>query len=217
MHQPRTLTIPTRLVFDASGAWLCRDDVHLPAGWDPREVVLTGRKHGCTTEDIYGCLFFHVKAQYRAFARRIRSMHVEIHVSTREASDLAQLLTNGRYAPFDSSVRFDRVETSNIMDYASSGPERIMQNWAPLLNRSNPHAALLMHTLNWGFLAPGGSVTSMMNSLDPRGVIRKLNIPRLLRLLNEYSVRSHFVSSCCLTLTRGDGRVSTYQHLEIRG
>ena len=185
----------SRLVFDATGAWLCRDDAHLLAGWDPRDVVLTGKTHGCTSDDIYGCLFFHVKSQMRTFARRIRDMHIEIHVSTREASDLAQALTSGRYAPFTSPVRFDRVETSNIMDYASSGPERIVQSWAPLLNHSNPHAALLMHSVNWAFLAPDGSVTSMMNAPDPqsaRATMRKLDLPRLLRQLKEYSVRSRF-------------------------
>lgn len=94
-------------------------------------------------------------------------------------------------------MKFDRVETSNIMDYTMSGVERIVQSWAPLLNRSNPHAALLMHSINWKFTAPGASVTGLM--LSPGGPQRGLaaigdfNLVRLLRLVKEYSVRPRCV------------------------
>lgn len=50
---------------------------------------------------------------------------------------------------------FDRVETSNIVDYMDV--PQVLKDWGPLLNRRNKHATLLMYFMNWHMKQPGGT------------------------------------------------------------
>ncbi|KAG9035257.1 hypothetical protein FS837_001993 [Tulasnella sp. UAMH 9824] len=51
-------------------------------------------------------------------------------------------------------LRFDRVETSNVMD--TLGPAEIISTWGPRLNCRNPCSTLLMYSMNWAFHISGG-------------------------------------------------------------
>lgn len=143
---------------------------NLISGWDTHAVTEYGKAHGYTSEDIYGCFFAYVTNQFAQFARRMQKMKIELAVTSFDASALAQIiLTTDNPAmgrPFFPSVqplRFDRVETSNIMDFVTT-PDMLVKTWSPLLNKNNPHSTLLMYTMNWGESTPGATVTP---SLDP--------------------------------------------------
>lgn len=115
-------------------------------GWAIPPVQASGKRHGVDPEDIYGCLFFHVKEQFAEFARRVEQFNINIYLTCSDAGNISQDISEGLIEPFGKSC-FDRVETSNLADYL--GPARVIEDWAPLLNRHNKHASLLMHSMNW--------------------------------------------------------------------
>jgi len=63
-----------------------------------------------------------------------------------DARHLPETILKGPLEPFRTSC-FDRIETSNVADYVTV--PRILNDWGPLLNRQNRHAALLMYLMNW--------------------------------------------------------------------
>ncbi|EIN11290.1 hypothetical protein PUNSTDRAFT_141704 [Punctularia strigosozonata HHB-11173 SS5] len=142
-------TEPNRFMFTSKGEWLTTDSACPLYGWDPRDCVATGRKHGCTPGDIFGCFYFHVKDELAEFARRLRRFNLDVRITSNDAGALAGAIkarTDPFLAPF-WPPRFDRVETSNMSDY--EGVPRVLEWWAPLLNPANPHAAVLMYSMNW--------------------------------------------------------------------
>lgn len=58
---------------------------------------------------------------------------------------------------FGINPAFDRIETSNIADYA--GIRSVLQDWSAVLNRENKHAVVLVYLMNWVMKQPGASVT----------------------------------------------------------
>lgn len=46
------------------------------------------------------------------------------------------------------TIRFDRVDASNIVDVNSFGLKRILEGWAPLLNKQNPCSTILGYFVN---------------------------------------------------------------------
>ncbi|KZP09098.1 hypothetical protein FIBSPDRAFT_900738 [Athelia psychrophila] len=73
------LTEPNRLLFASDGEWLTLDSANPLEGWDISAVLASGKSHGINPNDIYGCLFFHVKDEFEEFARRIERF--DIHPS----------------------------------------------------------------------------------------------------------------------------------------
>jgi hypothetical protein len=137
-----------RLLFTSDAKWLSPDSASQLNGWDPREVVATGKRHGCSGEDVKGCLFFHVKEVFAQFAKRVERFGIDIHVTNTNAMALPALIRqrSGSLHHFHPPA-FDRVETSNVMDYLNIGS--LVNEWAPMLNRANKHATMLLSTMNW--------------------------------------------------------------------
>jgi hypothetical protein len=119
--------------------------------------------HGCTEEDIIGCLFFHVRDELIAFAKRLRTFNITIRISDVDARDLAGMLQADISA---GKLRaFDRIEVSNIIDVEYVGMKRVLADWGPLLNKDNKHAALVGVLLNWHVNEPRGTPYSASDAV----------------------------------------------------
>jgi hypothetical protein len=116
------------------------------AGWDLTSVFASGKRHGVDRNDVYGCLFFHVRDELREFGRRVRDFNIDFHLTQLPASGLSRGIRMGVFPPFHLGC-FDRVETSNMVD--SFGVATVLSDWAPLMNRQNEYATLLMYFMNW--------------------------------------------------------------------
>ncbi|KAJ3732960.1 hypothetical protein DFJ43DRAFT_269280 [Lentinula guzmanii] len=190
-----TFQEPNQLLFTASGKWVSMDSANPLFSWNVNEVVKSGQAHGLDNADIYGCLFVHVKAQFLEFARRVEKLHIDIHVSQLDARVASVLLQKGEMNPtlFGINPKFDRIETSNIADYA--GIPSVLQDWSPVLNRGNKNAVVLVYLMNWVMKQPGASYsmmgpmvtanmkdvmerTSSMLDVDLRALIFKANMRR---------------------------------------
>ncbi|EAU89177.2 hypothetical protein CC1G_08584 [Coprinopsis cinerea okayama7 len=143
---------PNRSLFSPGGEWLQKDYADPLSGWDTREVIATGKKYGAQSEDIYGCLYFHLSEQLQKFSRRLQKFRVSFKLSSLDATELAKTL---RASP--TPVRFDRISVSNIFDEQYVGLRGVLENWAPLLADS-PTAAIVGYFMNWPFGQKGGRV-----------------------------------------------------------
>ncbi|KAJ7483326.1 hypothetical protein FB451DRAFT_1439130 [Mycena latifolia] len=139
-------TEPNRFLFSAQGRWLVPEDANPLFGWDVAGVKNSGIRHGASPEDILGCLFFHVKDELRAFAKRVKELRIEIHVTSFDAGILSKGITIGALPAFEEA-NFDRIATSNLVD--SVGLRTCLSDWGPLLNRENRSASILMHSKAW--------------------------------------------------------------------
>ena len=125
------------------------------------EVFTSGKAHGVQPEDVYGCLYFFLSDQLRAFARNIRQLRISFHVFNFEACALAQGIAQDKLAEYGipSTVRFDRIDVSNIMDPNYAGIQGVMNTWGPLLAKTD-NAALTGYFMNWVAFAHKGCVES---------------------------------------------------------
>ena len=117
-------------------------------------VRASGVRHGIHPNDIYGCLFFHVKDEFEEFARRIERYKIDIHLTQFDATALSETVSKGLMKPWGPGC-FDRIETSNMADYI--GPAEVIDSWGPLINKRNKHATLLMYFMNWHVHQPGAA------------------------------------------------------------
>ncbi|KAJ7065419.1 hypothetical protein C8F01DRAFT_1248990 [Mycena amicta] len=145
-HNTVNFTEPNRLLFSAQGAWLVPEDANPLFGWDVSGVKYSGIKHGASADDILGCLFFHVKHELREFAKRVRDLRIDIHVTSFDAGLLAKGISVGALPAFEDAS-FDRVVTANLVD--TMGMRACLADWGPLLNRQNRSASILMRTKAW--------------------------------------------------------------------
>ncbi|KIJ61529.1 hypothetical protein HYDPIDRAFT_183158 [Hydnomerulius pinastri MD-312] len=142
--------VPNPSLFSHDGEWLQTDYADPLVSWDLDKVVEAGKAHGAQLEDIYGCLYFFLSDQLLAFARRIRKLHVSFHVFNSEACALAEEIVKGTFSAYGlpPTVRFDRIDVSNILDPNYVGTRLVLNMWEPLLAKSD-NAALLGYFMNW--------------------------------------------------------------------
>ncbi|OAX32095.1 hypothetical protein K503DRAFT_20610 [Rhizopogon vinicolor AM-OR11-026] len=152
---------PNTSLFSFDGKWLQTDYTDPLEGWDIGPILEAGRAHGAQPEDIYGCLYFFLSDQLRTFARRLREFRISFHVVTTEAIHLSSIIREGVLSPLGipASIRFDRIEVSNILDVNYVGIGDVLTHWGPLL-KTSPTAALVGYFMNWGFFQPNGDVQS---------------------------------------------------------
>ncbi|KAJ7663921.1 hypothetical protein DFH06DRAFT_986293 [Mycena polygramma] len=139
-------THPNRFLFSSQGIWMVPEDANALFGWDVADVQTSGIKRGASPEDILGCLFFHVKDELREFAKRVKELRIDIHVTSFDAGILAKGITIGALPAFEDAS-FDRILTSNLVD--SVGLRACLSDWGPLLNRENKFASVIMQTKAW--------------------------------------------------------------------
>ena len=125
------------------------------------KVFSAGRAHGAQPEDVYGCLYFFLSDQLRAFARNIRQLRISFRVFNFEACALAEAIAQGEFTEYGipSTIRFDRIDVSNIMDPNYAGIQGVMNTWGPLLAKTD-NAALTGYFMNWVVFADEGRVAS---------------------------------------------------------
>lgn len=114
------------------------------------EIIDAGKAHGAQGEDIYGCLYFFLTDQLRKFTRRLSEFPISFKLFNFEACQLAELIQNNALAEAGtpSTIRFDRIEVSNIVDANYVGVHRVISSWAPLLAQ-NTTAIILGYFMNW--------------------------------------------------------------------
>lgn len=140
------------LLFSPSGHWLGPVEANPLRGWDLAAVQRTGTKYGVDSADIFGALFFHVKSQLREFARRVKDLGVSIQITQYDPRVLSKGISAGILPQFAQEGCFDRVDVSNMSDFV--GIQECLHQWAPLLNRQNPHSSILMHSRYWHYDEP---------------------------------------------------------------
>lgn len=113
-------------------------------------VIQTGKAHGAHLEDIYGCLYFFLSEQLRMCAQRICKIGVSFSLFTSDARLLPKGIHEGLFSEYGipNSVRFDRIEVSNIGDPNYVGINDILLNWSPLLAETNA-SVLVGYFMNW--------------------------------------------------------------------
>lgn len=125
------------------------------------EVIKAGKAHGALPEDIYGCLFFFLSDELRTFFRRLRQFNISFSLSNFDASELSERIRRGSLAEsgVPPSIRFDRIEVSNILDVQYAGVRDVLAHWAPLLKIST-NATILGYFMNWTGLQEDGNATN---------------------------------------------------------
>ncbi|KAK4237717.1 hypothetical protein C8A03DRAFT_44438 [Achaetomium macrosporum] len=131
---------PNPTFFQDTDAWPMYDNADPLNGWSLQEV--RDYPSGPATADIYGKLFYYLRAVLRAFAVRLSSLQVAFRLFQMDASDLA--------TDHLESGSFDRIEVSNISDGGYLGIHRTLAVMVPLLQSplANPHATLITLFMN---------------------------------------------------------------------
>ncbi|EKM78526.1 hypothetical protein AGABI1DRAFT_101197 [Agaricus bisporus var. burnettii JB137-S8] len=152
---------PNLSLFSPDGTWLQTDYADPLEGWNLDDVIKAGKTHGALPEDIYGCLYFFLSDELRSFHRRIRQFHISFNLYNLDASELSRVIRNGSLAQdnLPASIRFDRIEVSNILDAHYVGLRDVLAHWAPLLTRSTT-ATIIGYFMNWTGLQKDGDATT---------------------------------------------------------
>jgi hypothetical protein len=157
---------PNRFIFQPTGEWPLGVFSNPLYGWECvicfpfdliylyflsiEEVISSGKTHGATREDLYGCLYFHLSDVLQEFARRLSKFHISFKILNGDMISLSDSIRNGELERMGlpAATRFDRVDVSNTMDVEYVGISRIVEKWGPLLKRA-PTATLLGYFMNW--------------------------------------------------------------------
>lgn len=139
-------------MFSSQGEWLGKSEFNPLQGWDASAVQASGAKIAMMeSADIFGCLFFHLKSQFRQFAYQVKDLDINFFLTQFDPQILAKGISAGVIPTFEGAC-FDRVDTRNMMD--EIGIRRCLADWGPLLNRGNDFASLLMHSRAWHYDRP---------------------------------------------------------------
>lgn len=135
-------------MFTPQGEWMGMNSAVNPLhGWDVAAVQHSGLKDGCDPAgDIFGCLFFHIKSELREFAVRVKERDINIHLLQYDSRLLSKGISIGVLPEF-SDASFDRVDVGDMSDRLTVAD--CLMDWAPLLNKSNEKACIIMHSKKW--------------------------------------------------------------------
>ncbi|EAU89182.2 hypothetical protein CC1G_08589 [Coprinopsis cinerea okayama7 len=182
---------PNSSLFSKEGKWVQSDFAEPLNGWEVDEVLATGKQHGATPEDIYGCLYFYVSEQLRLFTERLSKFCIRFTLLPMEACMLGNSLQmkSGEQGESSSKGRmtnFDRIIFSNIVDENYVGIRKALTSWAPLLSKSK-WATIVAYFMNWPFIQRNGRVRDAGEAV-------------LERVSGEYSLKLQLDSSASLIL-----------------
>ncbi|KAH7886867.1 hypothetical protein F5I97DRAFT_1829385 [Phlebopus sp. FC_14] len=129
-----------RSLFSPRGEWLQSDYADPLAGWET-STRRTARGH---------LRLLILPDQLRTFARRVRELNIAFYVSNADACGLSKMISSDTIAMhgIPSTMRFDRVEVSNILDPNYVGIRGVLASWGPLLAQSDK-AAIVGYFMNW--------------------------------------------------------------------
>ncbi|KAF8873600.1 hypothetical protein CPB84DRAFT_1798256 [Gymnopilus junonius] len=131
--------VPNLSLFSLEGTWWQTDYADPLEAWDMATVVKTGKVYGANVEDIYGCLYFFLSKELREFAHRFRTMKSSFTMTCFDARRVPQMIHEGLLSEYNlpPSIRFDRIEVSNILD----------ANYVGINEGKN--AAIVGYFMNW--------------------------------------------------------------------
>jgi hypothetical protein len=161
------------------------------------DIVAAGKRHNATPEDIYGCMYFFLTEQLREFADRLSKFQISFKLFASDASALATTLREDAWSDIGlpSSVRFDRIAVSNILDKNYVGLGGTLTKWAPLL-ASTKHAAIVGYFMNWPFEQKDGRCVEAGHAVA-RAIIAKMkDVPYVSQLIS-----AHFYDPSMLILS----------------
>lgn len=155
-------------------------DINPLHGWDVSAVRNAGLQHGIDPDgDIIGCLFFHIKSEFREFSMRAKDLNLNIHLLQYDSRLLSKGISIGVLPAF-SDASFDRIDLGDMGD--QMGVAECLADWGPLLNKRNPKSCLIMHSKKWHEEYPGSIARK-----NPRAVKilmeRCESVPSLVRRL----------------------------------
>lgn len=133
------------------------------------DVIKSGLAHGATRQDLFGCLYFHVSDTLREFTDRLSRFNIKFKMFCDETTKLSHALRSDalRSLGLPATVRFDRIEVSNIMDRQYLGISRTMDAWGRFLKADD--ATLIGYFMDWVRHQPGGVPdASQYESLEER-------------------------------------------------
>ncbi|KAK0209659.1 hypothetical protein IW262DRAFT_1416458 [Armillaria fumosa] len=164
------MAIPNKWLF-SDGRFMLNDSANPFKEWNIDEIFKAGKDHGTTEDDLIGCLFFYIKDQLVEFSKRLRRFKIQIYSFDQDARILQQTLKSNASFP----QIFDRIEASNIMDKNYVGMS-ILSDWGPLLNKSNPHSAIVGLFMNWPAWEESGNAMSASSDTS-RAMQRMVSCP----------------------------------------
>ncbi|KDR66739.1 hypothetical protein GALMADRAFT_106135 [Galerina marginata CBS 339.88] len=178
---------PNASLFSPQGRWLQTDYADPLEGWDISAVVTAGKARGAQSEDIYGCLYFFLAEQLKIFAHRFRNLRMSFSLLVSDARRLPDGIHDGLISDYGipASIRFDRIEVSNILDENYVGVKDVILNWSPLLAVSST-AAIVGYFMNWFTIQEDGRATNASRdvSQDILRLVMEKNMVRLSVNLN---------------------------------
>ncbi|KAF9533232.1 hypothetical protein CPB83DRAFT_538125 [Crepidotus variabilis] len=154
------MNIPNTSLFTLKGEWWQPDFADPLEGWDMDCVIEDGKRHGATPEDIYGCLYFSLLDQLCSFARRLRTTKIAFTMLCMDARDIPATIRSNDLSALGipSSIRYDRIAVSNILDANYVGIEGVLTRWGPFLVDTKS-AAIVGYLMNWTFRQRDGRAT----------------------------------------------------------
>jgi hypothetical protein len=127
--------VPNPTFFQDFEGWRMMEDANPLRGWPLSEVHATD--NGGAAADIYGKLFYYLRAMLGKFLVRSEAVQLDISVYCVKAQDIPSSLgTDGTY---------DRIETSDIADEESGGIQMTLKAFSLMLSddNSNRHATII--------------------------------------------------------------------------
>ncbi|MCO5555960.1 hypothetical protein L7F22_009504 [Adiantum nelumboides] len=137
-----------QFLFSPALGWTLGDGADPLDGWDSKEIKMTGISYGVPVNDLYGCLFFHVRAKLQLFLHKWRLGRIRLVLTDKNASNMAADLQQ-------RGVKLHRVDTSNLADEHYMGIQKVLMDWAPLLHTPANNLVepiIITYFLNWALV-----------------------------------------------------------------
>jgi len=137
-------------------------------------VVQVGRAHGVHPEDIYGCLYFFLSEQLRMCAQRICNIKMSFSLFGSDARLLPKGIREGLISGcgIPPSIRFDRIEVSNILDANYVGINDVLLNWSALMAESNT-SVIVGYFMNWFTIQEDGRAQNASQTIA-RNILQRV-------------------------------------------
>ncbi|KAF4990604.1 hypothetical protein FGRMN_8363 [Fusarium graminum] len=130
---------PNPTFFQTADNWPMHDNADPLNGWSVKQIEATST--GLATSDIYGKLYYYVRAMLKVFLDRVSTADVSFVFLQVDACELPGQVQDHL---------FDRIEVSNISDQGYLGIHQTVGIMSPLLRAPsvNPHATLVTLFMN---------------------------------------------------------------------
>ncbi|KAJ7557238.1 hypothetical protein O6H91_05G118100 [Diphasiastrum complanatum] len=155
---------PNPFLFEPGHGWILSEEDDPLNGWDPLEVLPAGLRHGLSSMDLYGCLFFHLKERLTLFVNRLHTCNIDLRIFCEDASQLAERLKK-------SKICLHSVDTSNMTDSNYLGIKKVLLDWGPTLDRCSDYkTTLITFLMNWAYETPKAKEHTTLSKMTWRDI-----------------------------------------------